>query len=218
MKSAVFFDFDNTLIRGYSQVLLVKYLIKKRMFPIHVFCGILIWQLLYKLKITNDVSVVQKKSIEAIRGWSLSKLKNLTKQFFDIEIKKRIFNAGKQLVDEHFQKGREVVVVSSSLDVILDSVKEYFGIHNVLCTKLEVQNDKYTGRILGKGMYGKQKVKAVKEFALRKGIDLKKSYAYSDHISDLDLLESVGHAVAVNPDDRLMIVCKQRGWGTLRFH
>ena len=49
------------------------------------------------------------------------------------------------------------------------------------------------------------------------GYDLRLSYAYSDSVSDLPMLELVGHPVAVNPDSALESVAHQRGWPTVVF-
>src|SRR5258708_21283346 len=51
-----------------------------------------------------------------------------------------------------------------------------------------------------------------------KGIDLAGSWAYSDSITDLPMLEAVGRPVAVNPDKDLRRVARERGWPVLRFH
>ena len=48
--------------------------------------------------------------------------------------------------------------------------------------------------------------------AVKEGIDLANSYAYSDSITDLPMLELVGHPVAVNPDRELTRVARERDW------
>ena len=51
----------------------------------------------------------------------------------------------------------------------------------------------------------------------REGIDLAQSYAYSDSLNDLPLLELVGNPVATNPDRSLLALARQRGWPVLDF-
>jgi len=70
----------------------------------------------------------------------------------------------------------------------------------VIATKPAIREGVFTGRIQGNMMYGEKKARAIKKLARKKGWDLKECYAYSDHHSDLPLLKSVGHPVAVNPD------------------
>ena len=52
----------------------------------------------------------------------------------------------------------------------------------------------------------------MREVAAREGLDLAGSYAYSDSITDLPMLEAVGHPVAVNPDRELRREADRRGW------
>jgi hypothetical protein len=49
------------------------------------------------------------------------------------------------------------------------------------------------------------------------GYDLATSYAYSDSVTDVPMLEVVGHAHAVNPDKELRRQATTRGWPVLVF-
>ena len=51
-----------------------------------------------------------------------------------------------------------------------------------------------------------------RELADREGIDLAASYFYTDSITDLPLLDLVGHPVAVNPDPFLYRTAVRRRW------
>src|SRR5262249_11508162 len=76
---------------------------------------------------------------------------------------------------------------------------------------------KYTGEMEGPFVYGKGKVEAMRGFAERHDIDMAQSWAYSDSVSDLPMLQSVGHAVVVNPDADLLEIARQEGWQVMRF-
>ena len=52
----------------------------------------------------------------------------------------------------------------------------------------------------------------MRELATRAHINLPQSYAYSDSITDLPMLEAVGHPVAVNPDRELAKQAREREW------
>src|SRR4029078_187231 len=75
---------------------------------------------------------------------------------------------------------------------------------------------KYTGE-LEFYAYGPHKAEAIREMAVREGIDLARSYAYSDSITDLPMLDLVGNPVAVNPDRELARVARDRDWETITF-
>ena len=59
------------------------------------------------------------------------------------------------------------------------------------------------------------RVKITEELAREKGYDLSRSYAYSDSVTDVSMLETVGHAHAVNPDKELRKIAVERGWPVL---
>jgi phosphoserine phosphatase len=53
--------------------------------------------------------------------------------------------------------------------------------------------------------------------ARRHDVDLASSWAYSDSLTDLPMLEAVGHPVAVNPDAGLARTAGERGWPVERW-
>ncbi len=61
------------------------------------------------------------------------------------------------------------------------------------------------------------KADAIREMAVAEALDLASSYAYSDSITDLPMLELVGHPVAVNPDRDLARVAREREWEVRYF-
>src|ERR1700748_1724070 len=58
---------------------------------------------------------------------------------------------------------------------------------------------------------------ASRELAAREGFPLEHCYAYSDSITDMPMLEVVGHPSVVNPDRALRKEAIARGWPVLAF-
>jgi phosphoserine phosphatase len=79
-----------------------------------------------------------------------------------------------------------------------------------------VRSGRYTGEI-ELYLYGEQKALAARSVAAARGYRLADCRAYSDSITDLPLLEVVGHPTAVNPDRALRRVAEERGWPILTF-
>ena len=67
------------------------------------------------------------------------------------------------------------------------------------------------------GVNPQNKAIAINELAKREGYDLSHSYAYSDSLTDLPMLEAVGMPHAVNPDSGLREISIERGWPVLTF-
>ena len=87
---------------------------------------------------------------------------------------------------------------------------------DVIATQLEIVDGRYTGTIEYYA-YADEKARAITAMADERGYDLEGSFAYSDSITDLSMLEVVGHPHAVNPDKDLRRAAAERGWPILVF-
>ncbi|MFH1422079.1 MAG: haloacid dehalogenase-like hydrolase, partial [Planctomycetota bacterium] len=76
----------------------------------------------------------------------------------------------------------------------------------------EIKDGKYTGNIKGLVSYGIYKIERIKEFIEENGFSLAGSWVYTDHISDLQLLEMADNKCVVNPDKKLKRLAEKRGW------
>jgi phosphoserine phosphatase len=79
-----------------------------------------------------------------------------------------------------------------------------------------VADGRYTG-VIDYYCYGEEKAKAARQIAAEQGYRLEDCRAYSDSITDLPLLEAVGHPTVVNPDRALRREAVLRGWPVLTF-
>ena len=90
-------------------------------------------------------------------------------------------------------------------------------IENVLCTKLQVENGVFTGNVVRPICFGSGKVIAAESLVEKYGVDLEKSYFYSDSTDDLALLQRVGNPRPLNPSYRLASIAEREGWPVRRF-
>lgn len=109
-------------------------------------------------------------------------------------------------------KGHLLVAVSGSTQAILQPVLDALGFDHCLATKLEAIDGHYTGRLLGTQMIGEGKGEAVRDFAALHGVDLARSSACGDHITDLSMLRLVGHPSVVSGDPALEAIALEKGW------
>jgi phosphoserine phosphatase len=68
----------------------------------------------------------------------------------------------------------------------------------VLCTLPRTRNGRYTGEI-EEALVGNAKARAVASHAAEYGVDLKASFAYGDHHSDLPFMALTGQSLLVGP-------------------
>jgi phosphoserine phosphatase len=132
------------------------------------------------------------------------------------------FPAAVQCVCWHALRGHTLVLVTGTPDPLAAMVKAaleqelmWRGLKTqvfVLSTELEAVGGRWSGRVVGPPMFGKQKARAIERFALTRGISLSCASACGDHLLDRWMLDSVGKPFAVNPSAALQRLALRRGW------
>jgi HAD superfamily hydrolase (TIGR01490 family) len=150
------------------------------------------------------------------RGWDVEQVREIVDQTLEGLIAPMVHAEAMELIREHQAAGRDVVLVSSSGAEVVEPIGELLGVDHVVATRMAVRDGRYTGEIEFYA-YGPHKATAIGELAAERGYDLAECYAYSDSITDLPMLEAVGHPSTVNPDRALARVAAERGWPVLRF-
>jgi HAD superfamily hydrolase (TIGR01490 family) len=120
----------------------------------------------------------------------------------------------RHLLARHRGAGHPLVLVTANAYVIARVAADWFGMDHVLATRLEIKGDAYTGEIAF-GAWGARKAEAMTRLAQANGYDLASSYAYADSSSDADMLELVGNATVVHPDDELRAMAELNSWPEL---
>jgi len=105
-----------------------------------------------------------------------------------------------------------VAIVSGATAFVVRPIAARLGIEHILYTRLEVDNGLFTGRVIEPICFEEGKIYWLQQFIDEHEIDLAKSYFYTDSISDLPLLDLVGHPVATNPDPVLYRTAVKRRW------
>ncbi len=120
-------------------------------------------------------------------------------------------------LQRHQQAGDTVLLVSGGFQPLVDHMARVLEVVHAIGTPLQVVAGSYTGQLAGPPLMGQVKVKAVRQYledhSLR--VDWSRSYAYGDRFTDMPILESVGHPVAVHPDRKLLALARVRGWPVL---
>jgi HAD superfamily hydrolase (TIGR01490 family) len=160
---------------------------------------------------------IRHVALKVTRGWSRSDVDAIVSAALESVLEPIIYDEAMDLIDDHRQQGRRVVIVSASPSELVRPLGRHLGVDDVIASEAAIDEDgRYTGE-LAFFCTGKEKADAVRLFAERAQIDLGRSYAYSDAFTDVPLLELVGHPVAVNPDRALARVAAERGWETRTF-
>lgn len=167
---------------------------------------------MYKIGIASSGRSLMEKAYALVKGAKVEEFKNFLKKLFNEEIKPLMYPQAVERINFHKKNGHEIVLVSKSCKFLIDVIKEYLQIPLAIATELEVKNGILTGKIKGNIIHDEEKVRVIQRMALKKGWNLKESYAYGDHFSDLPLLRIVGHPAVVNPDKKLEKEAKKNNW------
>jgi len=179
-----FFDFDGTITNKDSLVDFIQYAVGKRAYyqGLFVLSPILV---AYTLKLIPNHIAKEKLISHFFKGWDLDKFSQLAEKYSLEQIDKIVRPKALDKINWHKEQGHKVVIVSASME---NWLKAWCDEANValISTKLEVKNNKLTGKFSTKNCYGLEKVTRVKvEYEL---CQFNYIYAYGDSRGDRELL------------------------------
>jgi alcohol-forming fatty acyl-CoA reductase len=139
----------------------------------------------------------------------------------------RFFPQGVDQVAWHARQGHAIVLVSGTIAPLAQemalaltvrlAVRGIVASVSVCATRLEENDGRWTGRILGDAMFGETKGHAVRQLAKEEGFELARCYAYGDSASDRAMLEAVGRPCVVNPSEEMGKLARKREWAVLAW-
>lgn len=212
--AAAFFDLDGTLIPGSANIPLAttafkRGFVSKRELLIDLRNGV---SFLLSGASDQRSADVRDRILRAVEGHRASEVEALG----DVFLPKLVASIRPQLDDTlagHAARNEDRIVLSASPTEIVSRFAQEAGL--TLGTGTTAARDAdgvYTGELVGPFCYREGKVDVMRALAAERGYDLAASYAYSDSVSDLPMLEAVGHPVVVHPEPELRAIAVERGW------
>lgn len=150
------------------------------------------------------------------RGMPVERTRVLADIYYRERLRPKMFPEALAKLERFRRDGFQIVLVTGALNFFMEPLAREFG-GECLAARLGESEGNFTGHLRNKPMTGPYKSEAIRTHAQAQGIDLESSYALGDAISDLPMLELVGHPVAINPDRRLEKIAAQRGWPMERW-
>ena len=211
-----FFDFDGTLIDGYSLSAFARHYLRS----LQVAPADLGRMLLTGLRGVTTEEDFERLTVLSMRVWagrSEDELAELGERLFVQGISASLYPEGWRLVEAHRRAGHTVVLASSATRFQVEPAARAMGVEHILVSPVEIVNGIATGRPGGPLLWREGKAQAVRAFAAEHGIDLQESYAYSNGNEDIPFLRTAGRARALNPGRDLEAAARHYGWPVARF-
>ncbi|MCY3538731.1 MAG: HAD-IB family hydrolase [bacterium] len=216
---AAFFDLDKTVIAKSATLAFARPLHRAGLLRRRTLLRAAMSQAVYRMTGADQDKLDRLRDhlIGLTKGMKASRIRELVEETIEDVVTPLVYEEALELIKQHRQEGRKVVILSISPEEVVEPLAAHLGVRQVIATRSEIDQD---GHYVGELSFyagGTAKAEAIGRMAEEWGIDLGDCYAYSDGITDLPMLEAVGHPVAVNPDRGLRKIAEERGWPIVRF-
>ncbi len=210
--SVAIFDLDNTLLSGDSDYSWGQFLVRHNLVDPEQYeqANEKFFQDYQNGML--DIYAYSAFSFEPLTRYSMDELARLHAMFMKEIIEPMMGDKARQLVEQHKKKGHDLLVITATNSFITRPIVEQFGIDNLLATDPKIVDGRYTTEIDGIPCFKEGKVKRLEEWLQKTGRDLAGSWFYTDSVNDLALLEQVDNPVAVDPDQKLSRIARDRNW------
>jgi HAD superfamily hydrolase (TIGR01490 family) len=212
--AAAFFDVDNTMMIGASIYHFARGLAARDFFSWRDLTGFAARQVRLRLRGEShgDMHSTRESALAFVAGKKVAEVVALGEEIYDESMSDKIWRGTHALARMHLDAGQRVWLVTATPVELARIIADRLDLTGALGTVAEERDGLYTGALVGEVLHGEAKAAAVRQLAVREGLDLARCSAYSDSINDLPMLSLVGRAVAVNPDTALRAEAKRRGW------
>lgn len=210
---AAFFDLDKTIVARSSPLALGRSFFKEGLISRSSLMKSLYAQLMFQLMGADEDKMerMRREAAKLTEGWEQEKVRSVVTEVLEEVMSPLIYSEALELMHDHRSAGRLVCIVSSSPEEVVEPLAKMLYVDRYIATKPKIVDGKYTGE-LDFYAYGPHKADAIKALAEELDLDLAGSFAYSDSVTDLPMLEVVGHPVVVNPDKALRRLATDKGW------
>ena len=159
----------------------------------------LFFYMLYRCGLIRNGHILRKRAYLCMAGLRVEDCERICNQYADARVA-HVFKEAQYTIRWHRDQGHILVLLSSSLDPVVNGFARHLGISHCRGTEIASADGMLTGMISGVDPWGSGKVAIAAAICQIHSVSPMSCYAYADHWSDLPLLQFVGHPMAINPD------------------
>ena len=211
-----FFDLDHTLLDGANGTIYAVQMVREKLMAKRVLLLVIWYSILYKLN-RLPREAVYRKVLDEMGRYTVLRMIELMDHGFEHFIIPKLFAGGVAIVREHKNKGHRTVIATAAGEYIAERVRAQLGADDFIATPTPIKGDHMTSEHMGQFAFMEGKLEMARQYCADRGVSLADCWFYSDSTSDLPLLEAVGHPVLVNPQLKLRLAVRGRGWPVLKF-
>jgi HAD superfamily hydrolase (TIGR01490 family) len=208
------FDLDGTILDGESPLKLTTSLLRHRELPVHKGIAMGWWGLRYRLRLPQVESTPRELLFSALTEPTVEEVDAEIMDIFERRIRKHIRPGAFEEIERCRADGMKLVLASASFKPITTTIAKEFGFDGQVSTIMEEKNGHYTGNVVGVPVQGREKLRLLVQLCVDKygpgAWSLER--AYSDHYSDIPMLELAREVTVIDPDNKLERAAKRRGW------
>lgn len=211
------FDLDETLICANSNSLWMRWLVSQGYAPETLIGEEQALMAQYRQG-EIPLETYMNRTLAPLTGMATLTVSGWVRRFIQRDIVPRVYPAARERLAWHQQRGDTIMLISAGGEHLLTPIAQRLGLHGALAVGVEIIDDRYSGQPCCplNGQTGHASHPADWQ-ALQQEADFHHTWAYSDSISDLSLLEQADHACVINPDAQLLQEAQQRGWEVSRW-
>jgi HAD superfamily hydrolase (TIGR01490 family) len=215
-KRAAFFDMDKTLVAANTGVLYARWRFRRGESGLKDVARVLWWSAQYTAGLV-DASAVSEYAASTLGGRDEAAFAEECRGWFREMVLPIVAAKARVEVERRRREGYLLAILTGSSPYAAGPLGIELGIEHWISSTLEVDAGTFTGKVEAPLCFGEGKVARARAFAAKHDIDLAASVFYSDSISDLPMLLAVGEPIVVNPDPRLRVAARRKGWPIERW-
>ena len=117
-----------------------------------------------------------------------------------------------EILKKHQANGDIIILLTGAPKFIADIFAKQLEIYEIQATEFSVFNNRFGDDPALQHPFAQEKVTVAEKVCAKYKFNISNSIAYANSIHDLALLEKVGKAIAVTPDNKLRRAALQKNW------
>lgn len=195
-------------------------------FMIHAALRLAPWRLLFVpfavlVMLAYAARLIERKRVKELNQAMLigrmpiARLRPVAESFAEKMVTRNSYREALESLAENRAEGRRLVLATASSRLWVEPIAAKLGIDDVIATStIKGLDDFVSHKVDGENCYGPAKLRMIQAWMGLEGLDRSDCHIrfYSDHVSDVPVLEWADEAIAANPHQGLRAVAKARGW------